>query len=62
MAKNKYKNPIIKIQNVSISTWEYKDLVAKATILEVLEALNQRGKKYVASDVMEALFNDKEEE
>ena len=61
MAK-KYKNPIVKVPTVSISTWEYKDLVAKATILEVLEALNRKGKKYISADVMEALFNDKEEE
>lgn len=60
--KYKYQNPIAKVTTVTIPTWEYAALVAKATTLETLERLIDSDKKYMAADLMEILFSRKEEE
>jgi len=48
----KYQNPIAKITTVTIPTWEYTALVAKATTLETLQQLIESDKKYMAADLL----------
>ena len=57
-----YKNPIDKVPMVKISVWEYKALVGKAAILEMVQRMVEDNKKYLAADVIGLLFKGEEVE
>ena len=47
---------------VTVPKWEYAQLVGKASMLEMLGKLTAANKKYIAVDILEVLFDGKEEE
>lgn len=58
----KYYNPINKPVMVAVPRWEYAALIAKGTVLEVIETIIKNDKKYVAADVLEMLIAENEED
>lgn len=51
----KYNNPVNKPVMVKVSRWEYAAQVASATTLEILEALVEDDKPYIALDVLKTM-------
>lgn len=51
----KYNNPINKPVMVNVSRWEYAAQVASTTTLEILEALVEDDKPYIALDVLKTV-------
>ena len=62
MSKNKYINPIAKVDKVKISTWEYAALVRASTLLEMTEKILNGVSEYQVRDVLKVLFDCKGEE
>ena len=59
MSKNKYINPIAKVDKVSISTWEYAALIRASTLLEIVEKVVNGGvAEYQVKDILKALLFD----
>lgn len=58
----KYQNPIVKVETVTIPTWEYADLVSASTLTVVVEKLVNGLDEYKVRDVLKVLFDRKEEE
>lgn len=59
---SKYKNPIKKVETVSIPTWEYTDLVMAATLTRVVDKLVNGLDQYKLHDVLKVMFDRKEDE
>ena len=59
---SKYKNPIVKIETVSIPTWEYAALVRASTLLEMAEKLINGLDEYRVRDTLKVLFDNGEKE
>lgn len=57
-----YQNPINEVPMVTVPKWEYAQLVGKASMLEMLGKLTAAKKNYIAVDILEVLFDGKEEE
>lgn len=63
MSKNKYQNPIAKVEMVTIPTWEYSDLIRAATIMTMTKKLVDSLEEYKLRDTLKVLYgNGKEEE
>ena len=60
---SKYKNPIVKVETVKISTWEYAALVRASTLMDITEKLVNGGiSEYQVRDVLKVLFGEEKEE
>jgi len=59
---SKYKNPIAKIEKVTIPTWEYAGLVRASTMMEMTERLVNGLDEYKVRDVLKVLFDGGKEE
>lgn len=57
----KYRNPIVKVETVTIPTWEYADLVSASTLTVVVEKLVNGLDDYKVRDVLKVLFDRKGE-
>lgn len=58
----KYHNPIMKVQTVTIPTWEYAALVRASTMLEASERLLNGLDEYRARDALNALLTGEKKE
>lgn len=59
---SKYKNPIAKIEMVTIPTWEYAGLVRESTLLAMTEKLVNGLDEYKVRDVLKVLYGNEEED
>lgn len=57
---SKYKNPISKVETVTIPTWEYADLVRASTLTMVTKKLLDGVEEYKVRDVLKVLYDGKE--
>lgn len=58
----KYKNPIPRVEKVTIPAWEYKQLVASHTLTNVTIKLVNNLEDYKLKDALNALFRAKGED
>lgn len=61
MSKNKYQNPIAKVEMVTLPRWEYAKLVDTFARYEVIEKLVNGLDEYKVRDVLKVMFDRKEE-
>lgn len=59
---SKYKNPIAKIEVVTIPTWEYADLIRAATLMTMTKKLVDNLEEYKLRDTLKVLYGDGREE
>lgn len=59
---SKYKNPIAKIEMVTIPTWEYADLIRAATLMTMTKKLIDDLEEYKLRDTLKVLYGDGREE
>lgn len=59
---SKYKNPIVKLETVTIPTWEYADLIKASTIAVVTKKLLNGMGEYQVRDALKVLYDEEEVE
>lgn len=59
---SKYKNPIVKVEMVTIPTWEYADLIRAATLMTMTKKLVDSLEEYKLRDTLKVLYGEGKEE
>ena len=59
---SKYKNPIVKVEMVTIPTWEYADLIRAATLMTMTKKLIDDLEEYKLRDTLKVLYGEGKEE
>lgn len=59
---SKYKNPIAKVEMVTIPTWEYADLIRAATLMTMTKKLIDDLEEYKLRDTLKVLYGEGKEE
>lgn len=59
---SKYKNPIVKMETVTIPTWEYADLIKASTIAAATKKLLNGMGEYQVRDALKVLYGVEEVE
>ena len=58
----KYLNPIVKVETVTIPTWEYADLIKASTVAAMTKKLLDGMGEYQVRDALKVLYSSDEEE
>lgn len=59
---SKYKNPIVKVEMVTIPTWEYADLIRAATLMTMTKKLVDSLEEYKLRDTLKVLYGEGKED